>query len=147
VSRLRLAADDTMAELFGAAPGAWQADRAMRTVLVDWLTPRLFSLIAIVVAAGLRCECFAADLCGPLEPAYAAQVARAWREIDLSDAEKAALEYAEKGTLDEAAVRKPDIDALRAAGYNDSDILVIATTIAYYNYTIRMAAAFAVKPS
>jgi uncharacterized protein YciW len=57
------------------------------------------------------------------------------------------LEYAEKGTMDEASVRRRDVDALRAAGLGDKDVLLIATAIAYHNYAIRMAAAFGVLPS
>ena len=146
MSRLRAIDGSSMEALLGAAPGAWEADRAMRQVLIDRLKPRLFSLIGIVVAAGLRCERFIDDLRGPLQSSDAARVAQAWREVNLSDGEKAALAYAEKGTLDEAAVRKRDIDDLRSAGFSDSEILLIATTIAYHNYAIRMAAAFDVKP-
>ena len=56
------------------------------------------------------------------------------------------LAYAEKGTLDEASVRRGDVDALRAQGFDDKDVLVIATAVAYHNYAVRMAAAFDVSP-
>ncbi len=56
------------------------------------------------------------------------------------------LAYAEKGTLDEAAVRRKDVEDLRAAGLGDKEILLIATAIAYHNYAVRMAAAFDVEP-
>ena len=46
----------------------------------------------------------------------------------------------------EAAVRKRDVEELRAADLSDKDILLIATAIAYHNYSIRMAAAFNVLP-
>jgi len=39
-------------------------------------------------------------------------------------------------------VRKRDVEELRAVGLSDTDILLIATAIAYHNYSIRMAAAF-----
>jgi alkylhydroperoxidase family enzyme len=136
-----------MENLLGAAPGALEADGAIRTLLVEQLTPRLFSLIGVVVAGFLRCEQFVETLRGPLDRAFAAQAARDWRALELITTEKAVLEYAEKGTMDEASVRRRDVDALRAAGLSDKDVLLIATAIAYHNYAIRMSAAFDVLPS
>jgi uncharacterized protein YciW len=133
-------------ELLRAAPGALEADSAMRLLLIEQLTPRLFSLIGVVVAGCLRCEHFIETLRGPLDRAFAAGAARDWRALDLTAADKAVLDYAEKGTMDEASVRRRDVDALRAAGHSDKDVLLIATAIAYHNYAIRMAAAFDVLP-
>jgi alkylhydroperoxidase family enzyme len=118
----------------------------MRRQLTEGLTPRLYSLIAVAVAGMLGCERFVHDLCGPLESYFASQVAKDWTQLALSDLEKAILSYTEKGTLDEAAVRRRDVEALRSAGLTDRDILLIATAIAYHNYSIRMAAAFDVTP-
>jgi alkylhydroperoxidase family enzyme len=135
-----------MEDLLDAAPGALEADGAMRNLLVEQLTPRLFSLIGVVVAAGLRCERLIDALRGPLDQSLAVQAARDWRALALTAAETAILEYTEKGTLDEASVRRRDVDALRAAGLGDKEVLLIATAIAYHNYAIRMAAAFDVLP-
>ncbi len=146
MSRLQTVMGTRIADLLGAAPGALEADSAMRTLLIEHLTPRLFSLIGIVVAGCLRCERFADALRAPLDQPSAQQAARDWRALELSAAEKAILAYAEKGTLDEASVRWRDVDQLRAAGLDDRDILLIATAIAYHNYSIRMAAAFDVAP-
>jgi len=147
MSRLKTAAGKRLEDLLGAAPGAPEADVAMRSLLIEQLTPRLFSLIGVVVAGCLRCEKFAEALRGPLDQALAVQATRDWRALALTAAETAVLEYAEKGTLDEASVRRRDVDALRAAGLGDRDVLLIATAIAYHNYAIRMAAAFDVLPS
>jgi alkylhydroperoxidase family enzyme len=147
MSRLDGVSGKRFEDLLGAAPGALEADSAMRTLLVEQLTPRLFSLIGVVVAGSLRCEQFVEALRGPLEQAVAVQAARDWRVLGLAAEEKAVLEYAEKGTMDEASVRRRDVDALRAAGLGDRDVLLIATAIAYHNYAIRMAAAFGVLPS
>jgi len=146
MSRLRMVAGKQVEDLLSAAPGALEADTTMRRVLIERLTPRLYSLIGIVVAGCLHCECFIDDLRGPLDFSLAAQAANDWRALELTVAEKAVLAYAEKGTINEAAVRKRDIDKLRAAGFSDKDVLLIATTIAYHNYAIRMAAAFDVAP-
>ncbi len=146
MSRLRMVSGDSIEDLLGAAPGALEADSAMRRLLVEKLTPRLFSLIGVVVAGCLRCAIFAQILRGPLNQAFAAQAAEDWRSLDLTAAEQAILEYTEKGTLDEASVRKRDVDELRAAGVGDKDVLLIATAVAYHNYAIRMAAAYGELP-
>jgi alkylhydroperoxidase family enzyme len=147
MSRLGTIAGNKMEDLLQAAPGAFEADVSMRQILIEQLTPRLFAMIGVAVAACLRCERFADNLRGPLDRDFSAQLARDWRAQPLTAAEKAALAYAEKGTLDEASVRKRDVDDLRAAGFSDRDVLLIATSIAYHNYSIRMAAAFGVTPS
>ncbi len=146
MSRLRTVSGKSIEDLLSAAPGALEADTAMRCLLVEQLTPRLFSLIGVVVAGCLRCERFVDDLRGLQEQSFAVQAARDWRALELTAADKAVLAYAEKGTIDEASVRRRDVEALREAGFSDKDVLLIATAIAYHNYAIRMAAAFDVAP-
>jgi alkylhydroperoxidase family enzyme len=146
MSRLHMVSGKRFDDLLTAAPGALDADTAMRRLLVEQLTPRLYSLIGVVVAGCLCCERFVDALRGPLDQSFAAQAASDWRTLALTAAEKAGLGYAEMGTLNEAAVRKRDVEDLRAAGLSDKDILLIATAIAYHNYSIRMAAAFNVLP-
>ena len=146
MSRLRMVPGKSFDELLSAAPGALEADTAMRRLLIEQLTPRLYSLIGVVVAGCLRCESLVEAVRGPLDQAFAIQAASDWRALSLTGAEKAVLSYTAKGTLDEASVRQPDVEALRSAGLTDRDILLIATAIAYHNYSIRMAAAFNVTP-
>jgi alkylhydroperoxidase family enzyme len=146
MSRLRMAPGKSFDELLGAAPGALEADTAMRRLLIEQLTPRLYSLIGVVVAGCLRCESLVEALRGPLDQAFATQAASDWRVLTLTAAEQAMLAYAEKGTSDEASVRRRDVNELRKAGFSDKDVLLIATAIAYHNYAIRMAAAFDVAP-
>ena len=86
------------------------------------------------------------ELRGPLDQTVAAQAAGDWRALALTAKEKTILAYAEKGTIDEASVRRRDVDALREAGLSDKDVLLIASAIAYHNYAIRMAAAYDVVP-
>ena len=146
MSRLGIVPGRSLEDLLAAAPGALAADSEMRRQLTEGLTPRLYSLIAVAVAGMLGCERFVDDLRGPLEKSVAFQAAEDWTKLPLTEAEKAVLSYTEKGTLDEASVRKSDADVLRRAGLADKDILIIATAIAYHNYAIRMAAAFDVTP-
>ena len=146
MSRLRIVPGPLMKDVLSAAPGALEADCEMRRQLIENLTPRLYSLIGVAVASLLRCHRFVDVLRGPLDRTFAAKAANDWRMLGLTAAERAILSYTEKGTLDEASVRRRDADELRAAGLNDRDILLIATAIAYHNYSIRLAAAFDVLP-
>ncbi|MFZ2507743.1 MAG: hypothetical protein WAW79_04625 [Steroidobacteraceae bacterium] len=146
MSRLRMVPGTRIEDLLSAAPGALEADTAMRRLLIEHLTPRLYSLLGVTIAGLLHCERFVDAMRGPLVRSFAVQAASDWRALTLTAAEKAVLAYAEKGTIGEASVRKRDVDELRAAGLNDRDVLLTATAIAYHNYAIRMAAAFNVAP-
>ncbi len=48
------------------------------------------------------------------------------------------LEYAEKLTIAPASMTKEDIDALKAAGWDDRDILDIVQVCAYFNFRVRV---------
>ena len=146
MSRLRIAPGQSFDELLNAAPGALEADNEMRRQIQKGISDRWYALIGVAVAGLLGCERFVEDLRGPLESAFASEVARDWSKVSLNDAERAILSYAEKGTIDEESVRRRDVDALRQAGLSDKDILLLATAIAYHNYSIRIAAAFDVIP-
>ena len=62
-----------------------------------------------------------------------------WREAALSPRERAMLEYAEKLTLEPRAMRRADIEALRAAGLDDRAILQVNRIASYFNYINRVA--------
>ena len=49
------------------------------------------------------------------------------------------LEYAEKLTRAPGSMGRSDVEGLRAAGFDDSDILAIAEVTAYYAYVNRIA--------
>ena len=61
-----------------------------------------------------------------------------WRKADLTQAERAMLEWAEKLTLTPSAMTQDDIQKLRDVGWDDRDILDIAHVSAYFNYRVRM---------
>jgi alkylhydroperoxidase family enzyme len=146
MSRLRMVSGKSFDDLLTAAPGALQADIEMRRQIQQGINARWYALIGVAVAGLLRCETFVDDLRGPLDKSFALQLAADWTKLPLTDKEKAVLSYTEKGTIDEASVRRQDVEALRQAGLADRDILLIATAIAYHNYSIRVAAALNVKP-
>lgn len=61
-----------------------------------------------------------------------------WRAMELTKAEYAMLEYAEKLTLAPSAVNQADVQTLRDAGWTDRDILDIVQVCAYFNFRVRV---------
>ena len=61
-----------------------------------------------------------------------------WRQADLTKAERAMLEYAEKMTLTPAMMTQEDVQTLRDAGWTDRDVLDIAMVCAYFNFRVRL---------
>ena len=73
------------------------------------------------------------------ENAPVAQLKRAWREADLSEMDRAMLEYVEKLTLRPWEMAEADVIALREAGFSDGAILDINQVTGYYAYVNRLA--------
>ena len=66
------------------------------------------------------------------------QVKADWREMELTPAEYAMLEYAEKLTLTPSAIIEEDVQKLRDSGWTDRDILDIVHVCAYFNFRVRV---------
>jgi uncharacterized peroxidase-related enzyme len=66
------------------------------------------------------------------------QVKDDWRRMELSPAEFAMLEFAEKLTLTPSGMREADVRKLRDAGWTDRDILDIVHVCAYFNFRVRV---------
>ena len=62
-----------------------------------------------------------------------------WRNAQITPEERAMLAYAEKLTLTPARVSREDLDALRAAGFDDTGILQINLIASWFNYINRVA--------
>lgn len=58
--------------------------------------------------------------------------------MELTPAEHAMLEYAEKLTLTPSAMSEADVQKLRDAGWTDRDILDIVHVCAYFNFRVRV---------
>ncbi len=69
------------------------------------------------------------------------EFATTWREYDLDPRTRALLDYAEKLTLEPAAIADADIDELIAAGWAEGGIRELTRLIAFYNFTGRLEAA------
>lgn len=64
---------------------------------------------------------------------------QAQRPEDAFDgAELAALQYAAKLTVQPGKIEKADVDGLRAAGWDDGEILEINQIVGYFNYANRL---------
>ena len=73
------------------------------------------------------------------DEALVAQLKEAWRQADLTVADRAMLAYAEKLTLEPWSMVEGDVIALRDAGFSDADILDINQLAGYYAYVNRLA--------
>ena len=68
-----------------------------------------------------------------------AAVEHDWTTAPLSPKRTAMLGFAVKLTETPAAMNDVDVDALRAAGFSDRDILDIVEVVGYYAYANRIA--------
>jgi uncharacterized peroxidase-related enzyme len=64
---------------------------------------------------------------------------RDWRSADITMEERVMLEYVEKVTLHPQRVVRADVDALRAAGFDDRAILQINLITSFFAYFNRVA--------
>lgn len=62
-----------------------------------------------------------------------------WRRAELSEADRAMLEYVEKLTLRPWDMVEEDVVALREAGFSDPAILDINQVTSYYAFVNRLA--------
>ena len=67
-----------------------------------------------------------------------ARVEADWRTAGLSARREAMLEYAEKLTRAPSSIERADVDALRAEGFADADVLGLCEVVAYYAYANRI---------
>ena len=66
------------------------------------------------------------------------QIKDDWRRMELTEAEYAMLEFAEKLTLTPSNMREQDVQRLREAGWADRDILDMVHVCAYFNFRVRV---------
>ncbi len=69
-----------------------------------------------------------------------------YRQADLDPATKKLLDFAAKVTLNPRELSKADVEALRASGFTDEDILDAAQLIAYFNYSNRLMDSLGIEP-
>jgi len=109
-------------------------------------------MIAVVVSSVNHCYyCLTAhgaavrQLSG--DPALGEMMVMNYRAADLTPKQKAMLDFAVKLTETPARVEEADRETLRAVGFSDRDIWDIASTIAFFNMSNRVAAATDMRPN
>jgi len=79
-----------------------------------------------------------------LSDSLAAAIRENYRTADVSDQDRAMLEFAVKITEDPTAIQPSDHDALRKVGFDDRAILQITLIASWFNYINRVADALGV---
>lgn len=80
-------------------------------------------------------------------PYIADQVATNYRQADLTDRERAILDYAMKVSQQSAQVTKADREAAKSAGLSDEDLWDIASISAFFAMSNRLASATEMRPN
>lgn len=133
---------------YAGKPARWRAFVAMYHALMDDsesnLTKLECEMIAVVVSCVNRCYyCLVAHgaavrgLSG--DPELGEMLVMNYRTAELSKRQRAMLDYAWKVTETPWKIEEPDRNALREAGFSDSDIFDISEVASFYNMTNRMA--------
>ncbi len=109
-------------------------------------------MIAVVVSSVNHCHyCLTAhgaavrSLSG--EPVLGDELVMNYRVADLSDRERAMLDFAVKLTETPDRIEDEDRAALASEGFSDRDIWDIASVAAFFNMTNRVATATAMRPN
>lgn len=117
--------------------GLTHADREMIVVAVSSLNDCQFCVIAHGAILRVRAR----------DPLIADQVAVNYRKADITDRQRAMLEYAEKVTLNSKAVDGADFARLRDAGFDQDDIWDIGAIAAFFGMSNRLANFAGMKPN
>ncbi len=76
---------------------------------------------------------------------FVQQIKENYKEADLSNKERAILDYAVKLTEKPSSVKDEDVNLLKDQGCNDLEILDICQIASYFNFVNRMAEGLGVK--
>lgn len=109
-------------------------------------------LLAVVVSGVNRCDYCTVSHGAALrefsgDPRTADLVAVNWRQAHLPVRETALAAYAEKLTLHPAEATPADLETLRAAGFDDHEILEAVQIVAMFNLTNRVSTALGLVPN
>ena len=79
------------------------------------------------------------------EDTLADQLRIDYTQADLTERERAMLDYVDKLTRTPWAMRESDVESLRAVGFDDLAILHIVALAGFFNYVNRVADALGIK--
>jgi uncharacterized peroxidase-related enzyme len=109
-------------------------------------------MIAVVVSVANRCRyCIAAHSAAlrklTKDPALADAIAADHTTAPLEPRVRAMLDYVLELTLHPAGMTEADVDALRAEGFSDEDVMDIAEVTGMFNLTNRLASGLGWEPN
>jgi uncharacterized peroxidase-related enzyme len=109
-------------------------------------------MIAVVVSTTNRCHycmvshsAFLRKLTG--DPVLVEQLRTNYRYADLEPRDRVMLDFAVKLTERSAQCTEADVEALRAVGWTDEDVMDITEVAAMFNYTNRLASGLGWVPN
>jgi uncharacterized peroxidase-related enzyme len=73
-------------------------------------------------------------------------IVREWRNVPLSDRERAICEFAAELTRTPGHMREKHLSPLRAIGLDDATITDLVQVVAYFNYINRIADGLGIDP-
>lgn len=117
--------------------GLTKAEREMIVVATSAANDCLYCVVAHGAILRIRAK----------SPTIADQVATNWRGADLTDRQRAMLAYAVKLARTPEDTEAADLDALRAAGFDDDEIWDIGAITAFFALSNRMAHLTAMRPN
>jgi uncharacterized peroxidase-related enzyme len=117
--------------------GLSEAEREMIAVTVSAENGCFYCLVAHGAILRVRSK----------DPALADTIAANYRAADLTQRQRAMLDFAVKITQASDRCDDRDIAGLRAEGFSDEDIMDIIQTAAFFNYSNRLASAIGLRPN
>ena len=123
--------------LMEKASGLSKAEREMIVVATSGVNQCQYCVVAHGAILRIRAR----------NPLLADQVAVNYRKADLSDRQKAMLEFAVKIALHSAEVGEADFASLRAHGFSDDDIWDIGAVAAFFALSNRLANMTSMRPN
>jgi len=139
----------TRSRVMAVNPEAQRAFEALTKAISSQLGVRNYRLVTLAAAGALRsdeCRLAHGSMARKImDDAQIERVARDFRDADLTDAEVAMMEFAEKVSRDSATMTEADSRVLRDHGFTDREIVDIALAAAVRNYYSRALQALAVE--
>lgn len=123
--------------LMDKSAGLTKAEREMIVVAVSSRNQCQYCVVAHGAILRIRAK----------NPLIADQVAANWRKADITDKQKAMLEFAMKVTDRASEVNEDDHKALRKAGFDDEAIWDIAAIAAFFGMSNRLANVTNLRPN
>lgn len=123
--------------LMDKSEGLTKAEREMIVVAVSAMNQCQYCVVAHGAILRIRAK----------NPMIADQVAANWRKADITDKQKAMLEFGIKVATRANEVNEADHEALRQAGFNDEAIWDIAAISAFFGMSNRLANVTNLRPN